>query len=98
MEFDKSLDSCILFESVAKGDFSEKNLHLPVINSISQGITCNIFPILDELSYLGPRCPKNYGPSCLGPRFCWAEWSGPSCLWVELSVIRMLYLVCIFRL
>ena len=34
------------------------------------------------------RCPKNYRPSCLGPRFCWAEWSGPSCLWAELSVIR----------
>ena len=42
MKFDKSLDSFILFESVAKGDFSEKNLHLPVKDSISQGITCNI--------------------------------------------------------
>ena len=41
-----------------------------------------------ELSYLGPRCPKNYGPSCPGPRFYLAEWSGPSCLWAELSVIR----------
>ena len=40
-----------------------------------------------ELSYLGPRCPKSYGPSCLGPRVYWAEWSGPSCLWAELSVI-----------
>ena len=40
-----------------------------------------------ELSYLGPRCPKNYGPSCLGPRFYLAEWSGPSCLWADLSVI-----------
>ena len=47
MKFDKSLDSCILFEKGAKGDFSEKNLHLPVKNSISQGITWNIFPILD---------------------------------------------------
>ena len=47
MKFDKSLDSRILFESVAKGDFSEKNLHLPVKNSIGQGIICNIFPLLD---------------------------------------------------
>ena len=47
MKFDKSLDSCILFESVAKGDFTEKNLHLPGKNNINQGTTCNIFPILD---------------------------------------------------
>ena len=49
MKFDKSLDSCILFESVAKGGggCSEKYLYLPVKNSISQGITCNIFPIVD---------------------------------------------------
>ena len=31
---------------------------------------------------------KKYGSSCLGPRFYWAEWSGPSCLWAELSVIH----------
>ena len=30
---------------------------------------------------------KNYGPSCLGTRFCWAEWSDPSCLWAGFSVI-----------
>ena len=30
MKFIKSLDSCILFEKGAKGDFSEKNLHLSV--------------------------------------------------------------------
>ena len=45
--------------------------------------------ILDRhLMFLGPRCPKKHGPSCLGPRFYWAEWSGPSCLLVELSVNR----------
>ena len=47
MKFYKSLDSCILFKKGTKGDFSEKNLHLPVKVSISKGITCNIFPILD---------------------------------------------------
>ena len=50
-----------------------------------------------EFSYLGPRCPKNYGPSCLGSRFYWAEWSGPSCLWAELSVIRRNVLVLVSR-
>ena len=35
MKFDNSLDSYILFESVAKGHFSEKNLHFPVKNSES---------------------------------------------------------------
>ena len=45
------------------------------------GPSCSILDV-------GPRCPKNYGPSCLGPRFYWAEWSCPSCLWAELSVIR----------
>ena len=44
---------------------------------------------------LGPSCPKlgrdviKYGPSRLGPRFYWAEYSGPSCLWAELSVIDL---------
>ena len=30
MKFDKGLDSSKLFESLAKGEFSEKNLYLPV--------------------------------------------------------------------
>ena len=47
MKSDKGLDSSKLFESLAKGEFSKKNLHLPVKNSISQGITCNIFQILN---------------------------------------------------
>ena len=47
MKFNKGLDSSKLFESLAKGEFSGKNLYLPVYNSISQYITCNIFPILD---------------------------------------------------
>ena len=47
MEFNKGLDSSKLFESLAKGEFSGKTFYLPVKNSISQDITCNIFPILD---------------------------------------------------
>ena len=47
MKFDKCLDSSKLLEGLARGEFSGENLHLPVKNSISQGITCNIFPILD---------------------------------------------------
>ena len=47
MKFNKGLDSSKLFESLAKGEFSGKNLYLPVKNSSSQDITCNIFPILD---------------------------------------------------
>ena len=39
MKFDKGLDSSKLFESLAKAEFSEKNLNLPVKYSI----TCNIF-------------------------------------------------------
>ena len=48
MKFDKGIhvDSSILFESLAKGEFSEKNPHLPAKKSNSQGITCNIFPII----------------------------------------------------
>ena len=47
MEYNKGLNSSKLFESLAEGEFSGKNLYLPVKNSISQDITCNIFPILD---------------------------------------------------
>ena len=43
MKFSKGLDSSKLFESLAKGEFSGKNLYLPVLNSISQDITCNFF-------------------------------------------------------
>ena len=48
MKFLKSLDSCILFECVAKGDFfSVKNLYLHVKKVSAKALPVIFFPILD---------------------------------------------------